>query len=548
MKTMKYILMAFLPLMALSCQDEWDEHYGQANPMASQESLWQALKGRAELSNFVRLVENVGYEYYFDGDRMFTLFVPTNDCLTEADVDSLTEVYNAQKSNRIKNNDNTVIKQVLQNHMAMYNYAAIASGDSVQMMMLNGKYSYLADGGVNGVKYLSSNMLYRNGVLFTVGSRLPYFANVSEYFTMDDELDSIASFFSRYNVYEFDASRSVPGEIVDGKTVYLDSVMNLKNVMFDELGYINREDSAYWIVVPTDRQWRKLYEEYKTYFNYDNRTAERDSVENVMTHKAIVQGTVFNMNVQPSVNDSVISTNYNKANYRYYKCLRPFDEGGVFSGARSVECSNGKVFISDNWEIDKRTTFFQEVKIEAENAYYQDSIAKCKEPVSTYTVPSGNPLYGQVSGNAYVQVEPRNTAVTPLIRFTIPNLLSNIGYDIYAVFAPAIASDTLTTDTLPLKVKFSLKYNDQDGRQVNDIKMENPEGGTYVYETTPNVVDTILVARDYKIPTCSYGLSEPQVRLTVESDRGTASKYTRILRLDCIVFKPHEDDNNVSNE
>ena len=85
MKTMKYILMAFLPLMALSCQDEWDEHYGQANPMASQESLWQALKGRAELSNFVRLVENVGYEYYFDGDRMFTLFVPTNDCLTEAD-------------------------------------------------------------------------------------------------------------------------------------------------------------------------------------------------------------------------------------------------------------------------------------------------------------------------------------------------------------------------------------------------------------------------------------------------------------------------------
>lgn len=545
---MKYILMAFLPLMALSCQDEWDEHYGQTNPMASQESLWLALKGRAELSNFVRLVENVGYEYYFDGDRMFTLFVPTNDCLTEADVDSLTEVYNAQKSNRIKNNDNTVIKQVLQNHMAMYNYAAIASGDSVQMMMLNGKYSYLADGGVNGVKYLSSNMLYRNGVLFTVGSRLPYFANVSEYFTMDDDLDSIASFFSRYNVYEFDASRSVPGEIVDGKTVYLDSVMNLKNVMFDELGYINREDSAYWIVVPTDRQWRKLYEEYKTYFNYDNRTAKRDSVENVMTHKAIVQGTVFNMNVQPSVNDSVISTNYNKANYRYYKCLRPFDEGGVFSGARSVECSNGKVFISDNWAIDKRTTFFQEVKIEAENAYYQDSIAKCKEPVSTYTVPSGNPLYGQVSGNAYVQVEPRNTAVTPLIRFTIPNLLSNIGYDIYAVFAPAIASDTLATDTLPLKVKFSLKYNDQDGRQINDIKMENPEGGTYVYETTPNVVDTILVARDYKIPTCSYGLSEPQVRLTVESDRGTASKYTRILRLDCIVFKPHEDDNNVSNE
>ena len=52
MKTMKYILMAFLPLMALSCQDEWDEHYGQTNPMASQESLWQALCRIVELCTF----------------------------------------------------------------------------------------------------------------------------------------------------------------------------------------------------------------------------------------------------------------------------------------------------------------------------------------------------------------------------------------------------------------------------------------------------------------------------------------------------------------
>ena len=92
-----------LPFVA-SCSDEWDEHYGQGNPMASEESLWQALQERPELSNFARLVENVGYEYYFGGDRMFTLFAPTNDYLTEAAVDSLTEVYNTQKNNRIKNN------------------------------------------------------------------------------------------------------------------------------------------------------------------------------------------------------------------------------------------------------------------------------------------------------------------------------------------------------------------------------------------------------------------------------------------------------------
>lgn len=52
----KCVWAVLLPLVT-SCSDEWDEHYGQGNPMASDESLWQALKERPELSNFVRLVE-----------------------------------------------------------------------------------------------------------------------------------------------------------------------------------------------------------------------------------------------------------------------------------------------------------------------------------------------------------------------------------------------------------------------------------------------------------------------------------------------------------
>ena len=168
-------------------------------------------------------------------------------------------------------------------------------------------------------------------------------------------------------------------------------------------------------------------------------------------------------------------------------------------------------------------------------------MAKCKEPVSIRSVATTNPFYGKVSGNSFVEIEPLNIIVTPLIRYTIPNVLSNIGYDIYAVFAPATAADTLATDTLPLRVEFSIQYNDQDGRLVNPIDMVNDEGSK-VYETRPNVVDTILVASDYKIPTCSYNTNEPQVRLTVEANRGSAKQYTRTLRLDCIILKPHEED------
>ena len=44
----KYAWAALLPFVA-SCSDEWDEHYGQGNPMASEESLWQALQERHHL-------------------------------------------------------------------------------------------------------------------------------------------------------------------------------------------------------------------------------------------------------------------------------------------------------------------------------------------------------------------------------------------------------------------------------------------------------------------------------------------------------------------
>ena len=69
------------------------------------------------------------------------------------------------------------------------------------------------------------------------------------------------SFVTTYQMNKVDEITKTQGE--EAGAHYLDSVMNLKNVMFDELGYINREDSDNWMVVPTDRQWQSLYEEYK---------------------------------------------------------------------------------------------------------------------------------------------------------------------------------------------------------------------------------------------------------------------------------------------
>ena len=61
-------------------------------------------------------------------------------------------------------------------------------------------------------------------------------------------------------------------------------------------------------------------------------------------------------------------------------------------------------------------------------------------------------------------------------------------------------------------------------------------------ETTPDVLDTLLLGTNIMIPTCSYGVDEPQVTLEVENRVGTSQNnrtHQRTMRLDAIIFKPH---------
>ena len=106
--------------------------------------------------------------------------------------------------------------------------------------------------------FLTKNVLYGNGVLFTINNKVEYFPNVFEYLGLDKDLDSVYQFVNSYSEYEFNPNKSVPGDIIDGRTEYLDSVTELSNLLFRTLGRINSEDSTYWMVAPTNEEWTNL--------------------------------------------------------------------------------------------------------------------------------------------------------------------------------------------------------------------------------------------------------------------------------------------------
>lgn len=537
-------------LVSIACSDKWDDHYNENN--VSGENLWAAVSSDADLTNFSKVVKACGYDVLLNGSNMLTVFAPINENLSVTTADSLIAEYNSEKSQGVKDEDNEVVKQFLYNHIALYN-KSVSSITSDSIMMLNGKYQFLTSSTFGKSNLQSKNSLYKNGVLFTIDRSESYFPNVFEYIKKDADLDSISNFIYGFNEYVFDEENSVPGDIVDGKTQYLDSVVYLTNSMLSELGRIDREDSTYWLIAPTNRVWKQLYDKYNLYYNYDDKVDKRDSLSNMYTCYTIIGGAFFNMNEQKAINDSALSTNYSysadkSGEYNpYFKYYRPFDAGGIFTGTSDIECSNGKVMKTDDWKIDEYNTLVRQKQVDAEWAYYQDTIQNAKSPLNTRTVATNNKFYNKVSNNQFVEVEPFPSGL-PAVRYKIPYVLSNVGYDIFVVFAPATAYDAYATkeQMLPAKVRFYAQYNLQNGR-TSSMQSLTTQGKTYIYETQPDIVDTIQVASDYKFPTCSYGLNDEQVTITIRNVTSTRETdlYTRSMRIDCIILKPHKEDQSL---
>ena len=78
-------------------------------------------------------------------------------------------------------------------------------------------------------KLSTKNVLCDNGLLFTISGKLDYVPNVLECLDMTEDLDSVYQFINSHSTYEFDETQSVPGEIIDGLTHYLDSVTVFSN-------------------------------------------------------------------------------------------------------------------------------------------------------------------------------------------------------------------------------------------------------------------------------------------------------------------------------
>ncbi len=594
MKINKAILAVSLFIgVTASCTDQWDEHYSVAQH--GEGSLWQAISNEESLSNFMQVLQAANYDASLGGSQVFTVFAPTNTMLTDDKRDSLIQLYNFENANGVKEKDNRVVREFIRNHISLYNYSVSTAMPDTVICMMSGKNLSFTKDAFAGRNFLSKNNITANGILYIIDSIADYHPNVYEAFDKVDGIDSVWTYISMFNQEKLNSASSVPGEIIDGKTHYLDSVIYVENQLLRDKEYLNSiifsEDSCYWMVVPDNQLWADLVTKYSKYYVYDKKVAERDSFEYHFPRQAILKGTVFSktsnekifQNATASETDSLMSTNaipydrrkavYGSYNKKYYLYYDPFGENGVLNNCEEMECSNGKLFKATTWNIPEKSTFLREIVMEAENSTTLDTLniysSNNRSGDTNFgkvvKVSSDNPYYDKVSGNSYIEITPSGVLNFSKALFDVRNVLSNVPYDVYVVIAPAEAGNINATDIqkLPITFRCALQCHNENGEpyyiNIKDNKLQYPVldgkneptsnySKSSVYgqnlQNDPTKVDSILVGT-VVFPTCSDNTSEPQVKLLFQS-YVTSSAYektaNRTLRLDCIVLKPHDEE------
>ena len=391
-----------------SCTDEWDEHYkGGAEDLSSYPTLLERLKDQSDpdvrqgrFEQFVRVLEATGYDQQLSSPALLTVFAPMD--MTQKDADKWIERYNYEKD-YVQDAYNTALTQFVGNHVSLYghNFVKLSPDEKTDTVsMINGKYMRVHSDagssewtvGVNGGTgidaahgVITEKKLCNNGYLYKItGGALPCYLNLKEAIDTLPDITRFTAYKHKYDDYELDEEKSVPGEIIDGNQVYIDSILIYENTelagQYD--AYFHREDSSYLFLLPNDELWDKLYTKYVKYFNYqptgDDEDSQRDAdaLKDTWTNRAIMYGRIFNMNSANNEHpeDSLCSSKqYGKyqyrpygfpyghytaiyngelidvdEDYRTYVWRKPLADGGILDGLEKQTCSNGYIYVDTN--------------------------------------------------------------------------------------------------------------------------------------------------------------------------------------------------------
>ena len=439
----------------------------------------------------------------------------------------------------IRENIYKVEKELIRNNMTRYSHV-INGSDSVKIDLFNSKAAWLnySNQTLKGVSIRKANIGSSNGVLHITSGAVDYQPNLYEYLATRDDLDSINTFIKSFQTNEFDESASAKGPTIDGKITWVDSITYLANDYTTGFmsAYLDREDSSYVMVIPTNDTWKNTLEKTRKYFNFKSSyiqdintqtesgadtlikgaetaftQAEIDSLNNLYAKNAICQDLAFNANWQyeqipitsiadiraaDARQDSLRSTAYTKfkktgtlnqtnktSETNRSNAVEVDNFATLFGDADPVEVSNGYAYVVDNFAYPFKT-FAPDI----DQLNYESCDNMCEPYMNskTYINPTviidGDTIKTDSTFKyTYLAMKNKSTSSHPGAYFKVENVLS-CKYDIYVVIG-------YNTDYMLQNKFYAYISYDTPEKRLSDQRFKNPNedavdaNGESIYNT-----------------------------------------------------------------
>ena len=421
--------------MPACTDDHFDVRDGGGVGENATATLWEQIKANPDLSNFAQIAEqtpafkdekhpikNYTFKDVLSSNQILTVFAPTNDAFTAADVhyyDSLVKV-----------RPYDVYLRLVGNHIARNRYVATGQnpdGKPERIIMVNNKKGYFdrlgfcdrAEAPEVRTPLAQSNIPATNGVLHKLGVVSPFAYNVYEYIRANDEkFRHLNAWIEQHDTLYFEASLSAEAGAnpVTGEPIYVDSVYRRSNSLYSYSysprseewvmphkgvsANLEAEDSIWAVVLPTDAAWEEAYNEMKdeyvyanTYFDKtledalvkDDPSSKRamtltvtDSLQDIAFSMDMVAPMAFNVRTQKRIPEQ--PTFWTLETFQQYDIVKMTNTRGdtitvdqaatqnvkplIFDGKQPVGVSNGIVFPVDHWNYPK-TWGYKDVEVEA---------------------------------------------------------------------------------------------------------------------------------------------------------------------------------------
>ena len=553
-------------LITSSCSD-WDDHYDANTSVYDSQNatLWQNISANSNLSQFADLLKKTGYDQRLDASQTYTVWAPENNTFDY-------EVVANYGKDRM-------VREFIENHIARNDYPASGKIDknifmlNEKKMRFSGSSSYL----IQDLLLKQLNISSSNGTLHTINGRVPFLSSLYEAIdNLDSPIDSISNYIHSFDEKIINEGRSKMGPVIDGEQTYLDTIYYEYNNLFSLFdAHIDREDSSYTMLLPTNKAWDDALKKIRSYCNYipsfnsiesvdDNKfetvkLKDAEAMTDSISKVYMMASLFYNNNLYDNKKlatlreggksgcDSLVTT--------YGFKMYAEDAASVFDNAKRKEMSNGAAWITDSLRIPTWTIWNPEIRIEAEFSSRWAGYNYLNGSPLVKDVEIQNPeVYGSVSRNRYIELEPQNRNVNPDIYFYLPNVRS-AAYNIYVVFVPAnINSKYYSGGLKPNLIEFTVGYADEKGAfktKTFENVTTNVDSLTTSEEFTAKV-DTVL-AGEFTFPVSYLGMSSgtktyaPYLRMRSKVRNAEASRYDRTLRIDCIILRPKELDDYVKN-